>query len=400
MKKYKQMIEKKNDLITRAEEILNDAETNKRELTDDEAEELAEIRDDVKKIKEALKIADELHEEQKEPKEEPNVEGAAPGADDGQKEGGNDKQTRALEARDRAAFDAYLRGTVNERDYNLTKAANGAVIPTTIVNKIITKVYDICPILEKSTKYNVKGKIEIPTYVEGGDANGGITVAYATEFVELTSNVGKVTTIELSGYLAGALALVSRSLINNSQFNLVDFVVERMAEAIARFIEKELLNGTEDKVEGLSKVTNGVTAGAATAITADEVIRLKDKVKDAFQNNAMFIMSSSTRNAIRLLKDKQDRYLLNDDISSPFGTTLLGKPVYVSDNMPEMAANAKAIYYGDFSGLATKFGEDMTIEVLREKYATQHAVGVVGWVEFDAKVEDPQKIAVLTMAAK
>lgn len=400
MKKYKQMIEKKNDLITRAEEILNDAETNKRELTDDEAEELAEIRDDVKKIKEALKIADELHEEQKETKEEPNGEGAAPGADDGQKEGGNDKQTRALEARDRAAFDAYLRGTVNERDYNLTKAANGAVIPTTIVNKIITKVYDICPILEKSTKYNVKGKIEIPTYVEGGDANGGITVAYATEFVELTSNVGKVTTIELSGYLAGALALVSRSLINNSQFNLVDFVVERMAEAIARFIEKELLNGTEDKVEGLSKVTNGVTAGAATAITADEVIRLKDKVKDAFQNNAMFIMSSSTRNAIRLLKDKQDRYLLNDDISSPFGTTLLGKPVYVSDNMPEMAANAKAIYYGDFSGLATKFGEDMTIEVLREKYATQHAVGVVGWVEFDAKVEDPQKIAVLTMAAK
>ena len=177
MKKYKQMIEKKNDLITRAEEILNDAETNKRELTDDEAAELAEIRDDVKKIKEALKIADELHEEKKEPKEEPNGEGAAPGADDGQKEGGDDKQTRALEARDRSAFDAYLRGTVNERDYNLTKAANGAVIPTTIVNKIITKVYDICPILEKSTKYNVKGKIEIPTYVEGGDSHGGITVA-------------------------------------------------------------------------------------------------------------------------------------------------------------------------------------------------------------------------------
>ena len=149
----------------------------------------------------------------------------------------------------------------------------------------------------------------------------------------------------------------------------------------------------------IAAISFTVTLGAFL-FTADEVIRLKDKVKDAFQNNAMFIMSPATRNAIRLLKDKQDRYLLNDDISSPFGTTLLGKPVYVSDNMPEMAANAKAIYYGDFSGLATKFGEDMTIEVLREKYATQHAVGVVGWVEFDAKVEDPQKIAVLTMAAK
>jgi hypothetical protein len=50
-------------------------------------------------------------------------------------------------------------------------------------------------------------------------------------------------------------------------------------------------------------------------------------------------------------------------------------------------------------GLATKFSEEMSIEVLREKYATQHAVGVVGWLEFDAKVEDAQKIAKLVMAA-
>ena len=63
---YKGLVEKKNDLITRAEEILKDAETNKRELTDDEAQELAEIRDDVRKIKEALKIQDELKEEKQE----------------------------------------------------------------------------------------------------------------------------------------------------------------------------------------------------------------------------------------------------------------------------------------------------------------------------------------------
>jgi hypothetical protein len=50
-------------------------------------------------------------------------------------------------------------------------------------------------------------------------------------------------------------------------------------------------------------------------------------------------------------------------------------------------------------GLATKFSEEMSIEVLREKYATQHAVGVVGWLEFDAKVEDAQKIAKLVMKA-
>ena len=43
------------------------------------------------------------------------------------------------------------------------------------------------------------------------------------------------------------------------------------------------------------------------------------------------------------------------------------------------------------SGLAVKLSEDVNIEVLREKYATQHALGVVGWVELDSKIEIEQK---------
>ena len=384
---YKGLVEKKNDLITRAEAILNDAEANKRELTDAEAQELAEIRDDVRKIKEALKIHDEIKDEKKELKEEAAEEQA-------EAEAAKEEAAKA-EAR---AFEAYVRGVVlNERGaVNMTKGANGAVIPTTIANKIIAMVYNICPILERSTKYNVKGKLVVPYYDENTNA---ITVAYANEFEELTSNVGAMDKVELDGFLAGTLTLISRSLINNAQFNIVDFIVERMAYAIKRFIENELLNGTNDKIAGLRGVTKSITAAATTAITADEVVRLHDAIKDDFQGNAIWIMSPATRTALRTLKSNTGYYLLNDDISSPFGSTLLGKPVYVSDNMPDMAAGKTAIYYGDMRGLATKFSEDMNIEVLREKYATQHAVGVVGWLEFDSKVEDAQKIAKLVMKA-
>lgn len=388
MRNYKGLVEKKNDLITRAEEILNDAETNKRELTDAEAQELAEIRDDVRKIKESLKIYDELKDEKKELKEDATEEQAEADA--------AKKEAEQAEAETRA-FEAYVRGTVlNERAVNMTKTANGAVIPTTIANKIIAKVYDICPILERSTKYNVKGKLVIPYYDEESNA---ITVAYATEFTELESNVGNFDKIELDGYLAGALTLISRSLINNAQFNIVDFIVERMAYAIKRFIEHELLIGTAGSVTGLSTLTNSMTAAAATAITSNEVVQLHDMIKDDFQGNAIWIMSPATRTALRTLKGNTGYYLLNDDISSPFGSTLLGKPVYVSDNMPDMEAGKTAIYYGDMRGLATKFSEEMSVEVLREKYATMHAVGVVGWLEFDSKVEDAQKIAKLVMAA-
>lgn len=388
--------EKKNDLITRAEEVLNKAKAEKRELTDAEAQELAEIKDDVRRIKETLGLEDDFRELAGEmPKEEVEGERAC----------GEEKRAleqRALEAKDREAFEAYIRGALNTRDTatNLTKDDNGAVIPQTIANKIIKKVYDICPILERSTQYNVKGTLTIPYYDEASP-NDAITVAYASEFASLTSHVGEFTSnVTLTGFLAGALAKVSRSLINNSQFNIVDHVIDLMAEHIARFIERELLNPTDPshKVVGLSGLTNGITAVAQNAITADEIVKLHDKIKDRFQNNAIWIMSPATRTALRLLKDEMGRYLLQDDISSPFGTKLLGKDVYVSDNMPEIAHGNVVIYYGDCKGLATKFAEKINIQVLRERFADEHADGVIGWFEFDSKVENQQMIAKLTMA--
>lgn len=400
------LIEKKNDLITRAEELVKESEI--RELTPDEAQELAEIRDDVKKIKEALGLEDEMREILEEeaqakddnvPKEEENMN----------TERACEEEKRSLECRaleEEKAFENYVRGFVTRgTETDLTKSDNGAVIPATIANKIIKKVYDICPILERSSKYNVKGTLTIPYYTEDSPADH-ITVAYADEFSALTSHVGKFTsTVSLTGFLAGALVKVSRSLINNSQFNIVDHVIDLMADHIARFIEKELLIGTPAsgadpaKVLGMSTLTNAVTAASTSAITADEIVKLHDKVKDRYQSDAIWIMSPATRTALRLLKDEMGRYLLQDDISSPFGTTLLGKPVYVSDNMPEIAASAAVVYYGDFKGLATKFSENINIQVLRERFADEHADGVIGWFEFDSRVEDQQKLAKLVMAA-
>lgn len=91
-------------------------------------------------------------------------------------------------------------------------------------------------------------------------------------------------------------------------------------------------------------------------------------------------------------------YILNKDANAKWGYTLFGKDVYTSDNMPEIATGKTVVYYGDMSGLAVKVSEDINIEVLREKFATQHALGVVGWVEADAKIENEQKISCLVMA--
>ena len=385
----KGLIEMKNDLITRAEEVLNKAKAEERELTDEEMAELTETRDNTRRIikmleeanlKDFFDKADQKSKQEIDPDDKENMKANTP----------------EQEIKETRAFENYIRGKiVNERAGELKVGEAGALIPTTIANRIISQVFDMSPILERSTKYNVKGKLVLPYY---DVQSKSITVAFQEEFAPLQSSVGEFKTIELTGHLAGALTKISRSLIHNAQFNVVDFIVNQMAYDIRRFIEGVLLNG-KDNVDGLSKLANKLDAAAQVAITPDELVKLQGKVKDEFQSNAMWIMHPETREALRSLKDSVGRYLLMQDynITGGFSNYLLGKPVYVSDNMPKMEAGKTAVYYGDMRGLATKFSEDMNIQVLREKFADEHADGVVGWFEFDAKVEDAQKIAKLVM---
>lgn len=305
--------------------------------------------------------------------------------------------TDKTEAEERAFAQYIVDAKAEFRAGELTMSANGAVIPTSIVNKIISKVKEISPLYAMATKYNIGGTITIPYYDESTSA---ITMGYVEEFTELESHVGQFKSIELKGYLAGTLSVLSLSLINNSQFDVLGYIVNKMAEAIANWVEKELLHGTSQKITGLSNISAAMTVTAASqnAITADEIMELQDKVIDAFQNGACFIMNRATRSAIRKLKDSDGNYLLNRDISAKWGYTLFGKDVYTTDNADTMAAGKTVIYYGDFSGLAVKLSEDASINVLREKYATQHAVGVYAYMELDSKIENAQKIACLKMA--
>ena len=387
----KTLTEQRADKQNEMETLLNKVEGEQRAFTDEENELFTQLETDIQNITNTIESIKKGRELTKEPDEEEKEEKKE------EEEEVKENEERALN--EEKAFERYIRGVLAEErdDTNLTKGDNGAVIPVSIAKKIIKKVYDISPILEKSTKYNVKGKLEIPYYSETDNAK--VNMAYATEFVSLESNVGKFTNIELTGYLAGALAKISKSLVNNSDFNIVQEVINIMAESIAIFVEKELIHGTTNKVDGLKAgVKLSVTTASATEITADEIIKTKRKVKQRFQKNAIWIMSPETLTAIALLKDENGRYLLQDDITNDFGYTLLGKPVYESDNMDDIGSEKTVIYYGDMSGLATKFVEELEIEVLREKYADQHAVGIVAWMEFDAKVEDAQKISKLVCA--
>lgn len=284
----------------------------------------------------------------------------------------------------------------NRVDANITKTANGAVIPTTIAKKIIDVAKDRSPLFKDAEKYNIRGTVSIP-YVDTDNDN--ITVAYATEFTELEAKDTKLLTVDLKGFLAGALCKVSRSLLNSTDLDLTTFVVNKMGAALADFLDKQIIQGDSTHITGLSTATQIVTAKAATAITADELITLKNKLKSVFQAGAYWVMAPDTLTAVQQLKDENGRYLFNDEIKNGFSGTILGKSVYTSDQCPGMAATKTAIFYiSPKQALAAKIVED-SVQILNEKYATQHAIGVVEWAEVDCKIQNQQAVAVLKMAA-
>ena len=380
MTNMKALMERRAELQNQMNDLVNDADSETRAMSEEEVAQFDAAEKEIRAIDETISREERARRIEKK---------AVP----------TDTEERA--AAEERAFADYVMGKVTELrtgEQNMTMANNGAIIPTTIANRIIKAVKDRCPILARATVYNVKGTLKVPVWGKANTSHD-IAVGYQTEFTEITADSGKFTSVDLGGYLAGALTLIGRSVENNGAFSVVDFIVNQMAEEIAVFIEGELLKGTgSSAAQGAVNTTTVLTAASATAITADELIDHQSKVKQAYQANACWIMNPSTFTAIKKLQ-VDGKYMLQDDLTGEFPYRLLGKPVFISDNMPVIAAGAKVILYGDCSGLSVNFRENISIEVLREKYSTQHAIGVVSWFEFDSKVTNNQKLAVLSMKA-
>ena len=376
----KELKEKRNELQAKMEEILNKAKVENRAMNDEEIKNFDNVEKEIKNIDATLERSKKINEmECKKPEGE---------------------QELTQEEKDVKAFATFIRNYVNGVPQNgetrLTKGDNGSIIPKTIAQKVIDKVIEISPLYASATRYNTKGTLAVPKYDSSTD---DVSVGYATEFDELVSHSGKFTTVELTGFLIGALTKISKSMINNTDINLTDYVVNKMAEKFKLFYENEMLNGTSDKILGIAGSYDSenmkVTLAAKSSLTADELIDVQETVPDTYQVDAYWIMNRDTRKKIRKLKDSDGNYILNRTFNEKWDYELLGKPVYCSEKVNKLGTASKAvIFYGDFSGLAVKETEEMEIQVLVEKFATQHAIGVCGYSELDAKVENTQKIAV------
>ena len=203
----------------------------------------------------------------------------------------NMKEIREMERR---AFADYIRGIQTREAYDMTQGNNGVVVPKTIADEIITKIKEICPIFEKATRYPVKGTLEVPYYPYSTDHV--ISAGYANEMQALEASSGDFGAVELTGYLAGAFAKISKKLVNNMDLDVIDFVVEQMAEAFKSFYERECLKGTTGKADGLLKGITATVTGTYKSVCGRRPVALQMKVPTAYQQDASGMRPTTLKN--------------------------------------------------------------------------------------------------------
>lgn len=371
------LIEKRNSIVEEINNLFKGAETEKRALTEDEQSTF-----EAKTAE--LKALDKTIEAKREARSLTMMEDETPKTPETKVE------ERSIEEVETRQFEEFIR---EQRAGEMKKGDNGAVIPQTIANKIIDTVKQIAPVYALTTKFNVKGKLQFPV------AKNAITTGYQEEFKAITSSNVGFDNVELDGYLIGALSKVSVSLINNAQFDIVSYVVNKIAQSVAEFLEKELLVGatnikgiTDTSYEGKGVVK--VETATKDVVTADDLIDTQAALKMNVQDGCQWLMNQTMLTKVRKLKDNNGQYILNPDVRNGFGFELLGKPVMISDQMP-----ADTVVYGNWSAMYVNIHEDVNIRPLNEKYADEHAVGFVAWAEIDAKLCETDKFAKLVNKA-
>lgn len=209
---------------------------------------------------------------------------------------------------------------------------------------------------------------------------------------------------QIDAHKVGTIIKVSEELLNDSAFDLEKYFQEEFARRIGNKEEEAFIIGDgSKKPTGILNATGGadigVTAGSATAITADEIIDLYYSLKSSYRKNAVWLVNDSTVAAIRKLKDNNGQYLWQPALRESEFDTIMGKKVITSPYVPELAADAKTVMFGDFSYYWIGDRQGVAFKRLNERYADLGQIGFQASKRVDGKLILPEAIKVLQMKA-
>jgi HK97 family phage major capsid protein len=141
-------------------------------------------------------------------------------------------------------------------------------------------------------------------------------------------------------------------------------------------------------------VATGVAGDFPATDPADVIVDLVYALGAQYRANASFVMNSKTAGAVRKLKDADGRFLWSDGLAAGEPARLMGYPVLICEDMPDIAADAPAIAFGDFAAGYT-IAERPDLRVLRDPFSAKPHVLFYATKRVGGDVSDFNAIKVL-----
>ncbi|WP_431688797.1 phage major capsid protein [Hahella sp. NBU794] len=140
-----------------------------------------------------------------------------------------------------------------------------------------------------------------------------------------------------------------------------------------------------------------VISGKAGDFTADNLLSVIYRLKKAFRRNASWMMTGTTVEKVRKFKDADGNYMWRPGIEAGQPSMLLGYGIEENEDMPEVAADANAILFGDFMrgySIVDRIGARM----LRDPYTHKPFVHFYTTKRVGGMLVDSNAIKVLTLS--
>lgn len=302
----------------------------------------------------------------------------------------NAMRTRAGEGLDPTVRNALQIGTDTEGGYLVPDEFEKTLVETLEEENVFRRLANVIT--------TASGDRKIPVVASKGTASW---IDEEGAILESDDSFGQVS---IGAYKLGTMIKVSEELLNDSVFNLENYISREFARRIGNKEEDAFFTGDgSGKPTGLLAATGGaqlgITAASATAITIDEVLDLFYSLKAPYRNKAVFAMNDATVKAIRKLKDGQGQYLWQPSLQAGTPDTILNRPLFTSAYIPTIASTAKTIIFGDFSYYWIADRQGRVFKRLNELYAATGQVGFVATQRVDGKLILPEAIKVLQQKA-
>ena len=292
---------------------------------------------------------------------------------------------KAFEAYVRTGDDDGLRGLELEgKALNTAVAGDGGYLvdPVTADN-IASVLASTASIRAIANVVNVEAT-SYDVLIDHGDVGSG----WATETGSVTeTGTPSIERIAIQLHELSALPKASQRLLDDSAFDIEAWLAGRIADKFARAEADAFINGDGvDKPTGflthpnvandswawgsLGYVATGTSGDFDATNPADAIVDLVYSLDAEYRSGATFVMNSKVAGAVRKMKDLDGRFLWSDGLAAGEPARLMGYPVLIAEDMPDIAADATPIAFGNFAAGYT-VAERPDTRILRDPFSAK-----------------------------